>query len=98
MSLQLKSITKADDGKHKYTATFSRDGREFQTRFGAAGMSDYTQHHDPERRNRYLNRHRANEDWNEPTSAGSLAKHLLWGPSTSFAENLRLYRKRFGFS
>jgi hypothetical protein len=96
MSLQLKSIKKADDGKHKYVATFSRDGRDFTTRFGQAGASDYTLNHDPDRRAAYLKRHKANEDWNEPTSAGSLSKYLLWGPTTSFTENLRLYRKRFG--
>jgi hypothetical protein len=96
MPLELKSIKRADDGKHKYVATFIRDGREFTTRFGAVGMSDYTIHHDPERRARYLNRHKGNEDWNEPTSAGSLSRHLLWGPSTSFSENLRLYKRRFG--
>jgi len=28
------------------------------THFGAAGMSDYTKHKDPERKQRYLNRHR----------------------------------------
>lgn len=95
MSLELKSIKRADDGKHKYTATFSRAGREFTTRFGAKGMTDYTISRDPERRARYLSRHRTNEDWNEPTSAGALSRWLLWGPTTSFSENLALFKRRF---
>ena len=31
--------------------------------FGAAGMSDFTIHKDEERTQRYINRHRKNEDW-----------------------------------
>ena len=96
MALKLVKIEKANDGKHKYVATFERDGRQLTTRFGAVGYTDYTLSRDPERRERYLKRHKDREDWNEPTSAGSLSRWLLWGPSTSFSENLRLYKKRFG--
>ena len=79
----------------KYDAFFEENGRVKKVSFGARGMSDYTQNKDKERRERYLARHRANEDWNKPDSAGALSKHLLWGDSTSFEKNLATFRRRF---
>jgi hypothetical protein len=38
--------------------------------FGAEGYSDYTMHKDDERKNRYIQRHKAREDWNKIKSAG----------------------------
>ena len=35
--------------------------------FGSKGMSDFTIHKDEERKQRYINRHRKNEDWGMPT-------------------------------
>jgi len=37
--------------------------------FGASGYSDYTQHKDPERKQRYLNRHKKKENWSDPKTA-----------------------------
>ena len=31
--------------------------------FGSAGYSDYTKHQDKERKQRYITRHKKNEDW-----------------------------------
>ena len=58
-------------------------------------MSDYTIHHDKERRQRYKNRHKVRENWNDYKSAGSLSLYILWGESTSLRENIRLFKKRF---
>lgn len=76
----------------KWRAVFN-DGTH--TDFGAAGMDDYTKTHDKEQRIRYLMRHRKNEDWNNPKSAGALSRWILWGDSTSIAENLRAFKLRF---
>ena len=46
--------------------------------FGAKGYSDYTIHKDPERKKRYDQRHKKNEDWSDPTTAGFYAKNILW--------------------
>ena len=83
------------DGK-KYTAVFYDDNRKKikTSHFGSAGMSDYTKHKDEERKQRYLDRHRANEDWNDYMSAGSLARWILWSkPSVSASYNA--YLKKF---
>ena len=55
-------ISPSDKKDKKYMARI--DGKK-SIHFGAAGMSDYTKHHDDERKERYLARHRKNEDWND---------------------------------
>ena len=94
--MKLLSVKPADDGVHKYAATFERDGRTKTTKFGATGMSDYTKNKDPKRRARYLERHgRGRENWSDPTSAGALSKHLLWGDSTVLSANIRAFKAKF---
>jgi hypothetical protein len=85
-------LTRSTDGVHKWVAEFD-DGTK--TRFGAAGMDDYTLTGDKDQRMRYLTRHRKNENWNNPKSAGALSRYILWGDSTSIAENLAAYKRRF---
>lgn len=92
--MKLESVTPAGDGVHKYKAVFT-NGRTKTTKFGAAGMDDYTKTHDTEQRARYIKRHSNNENWNDPTSAGALSRYLLWGESTSMVKNLQAYRRRF---
>lgn len=48
--------------------------------FGAKGMSDYTKHKDPERKQRYLNRRSDKEKrvWNDIETPAYWAKNLLW--------------------
>jgi hypothetical protein len=94
--LELLSVKPAHDGKHKLAATFLKDGRSKTTKFGQATASDYTKNKDPERRARYLERHgRGREDWSDPTSAGALSRHLLWGSSTSLASNISAFTRKF---
>ena len=46
--------------------------------FGAKGYSDYTIHKDDERKERYINRHRKSEDWNNIYTAGFWSRWCLW--------------------
>ena len=86
----------------KYRAVFYRDqeGKEVEFRhtdFGQKSASDFTVHKDPKRKGLYLKRHRARENWNDPYSAGSLAKHVLWSlPNLRDAWNA--YKRKFGFT
>ena len=57
-------------------------------------MSDYTKHKDPERMKRYNNRHRRNENWNDPTTAGALSKWILWN-KPSLKASIADYKSRF---
>jgi len=94
--MKLVSIKPATDGKHKYTAQFLKDnGRTKTTNFGSKGMDDYTLKHDKEQRERYRTRHKKDLATKDPTRAGFLSYYILWGDSTSMAENIRSFRSRF---
>ena len=91
-------LLKADNNKNKYTAVFELDnGREKKVSFGQKGADDYTITKDKEQRKRYLDRHRKRENWNNPESAGALSRWILWGPSTSRRDNIKSFKKRFGY-
>ena len=51
---------------------------------------------DEERKQRYLDRHRARENWNDFMSAGSLSRWILWNRPTLRA-SISYYKKRFKF-
>ena len=59
------TISKSKNPKKKYDAKV--DGETIS--FGASGYSDFTQHRDKERKQRYINRHKKNEDWSNPMTA-----------------------------
>jgi len=64
--------------------------------FGSAGSKTYLDHHDKKKRDAYLARHRVNETWSDPYSAGALSKFITWGESTDINKNIDDFRKRFG--
>lgn len=91
----VKVIASPKEGK-KLRAVFQREnGRVFNRDFGQATADDYTKTHDKEQRARYRSRH-AKDLKGDPTKAGYLAYHILWGDSTSVAANIAAYRRRFG--
>lgn len=95
--MKLKSIKPANDNIHKFVATITTDeGKDRIVRFGAAGMSDYTKHKDPERKERYLKRHEAREDWTKSgvLTPGFWSRWVLWN-LPSFQESVRDVRQRF---
>jgi len=93
--MKLISIKPSTKPEKKYMATFETDaGRTKTTHFGAAGMSDYTKNKDPERKALYLARHKANENWNDPTSAGALSRYVLWN-KTSLRDSISDFKSKF---
>ena len=50
--------------------------------FGQKQASDFTLHKDPERKARYINRHKKNERWDDPTTAGFYSRWVLWNQPT----------------
>ena len=88
-------IKKSTKPEKKLMAVFSLDnGRTRTTHFGAAGMSDFPTHRDKERKQRYLKRHRRNENWNDPMTAGALSRWILWNKETR-AASITDYKRRF---
>lgn len=94
--IRLRSVRPAPPGsKHKKVATFEyADGTTKRVQFGARGYEDYTTHRDDARKKRYLDRHRRNEDWKDPTSAGALSRWILWNKKTQ-KESIDDFRRRF---
>ena len=65
--IKLIKIVKSKKALKKYDAHFKLDnGKEKVVSFGQRGASDYTIHGNDERKERYLRRHRARENWDRP--------------------------------
>lgn len=82
----------------KLAAVLYRGGRKEKTvNFGAAGMEDYTTHRDPERKERYLARHRSRENWGASgvTTPGFWARWILWS-EPSLPAAIRETSRKFG--
>lgn len=93
---KLVEIQKSYLPNKKLTAIFInvKTGRNKVVHFGAAGMSDFTIHKDEERKERYIQRHKSRENWNNPISAGALSRFILWNKPT-LEESIKDYKKRF---
>jgi hypothetical protein len=93
--MKLLNIKPSTRSEKKYMAVFEQpNGRTKTVHFGAAGMEDYTTSKDEERKERYLSRHRAREDWAAPETAGALSRWILWNKPTLSA-SIADYRRRF---
>lgn len=88
---KLINIVKSKQKGKKYVATFD-DGTK--THFGAVGYSDFTKHHDTKRKEAYIKRHKANEKWSDPKTAGSLSRYILWN-KPSIKNSIIDFKKRF---
>ena len=67
--------------------------------FGADGYSDYTIHKDPERKQRYINRHKAKENWGKSgiNTAGFWSRWILWN-LPSLTGSINDTKKRFNIN
>ena len=82
----------------KIMAVFTLDnGRTRTVHFGAAGASDYTQHRDLVRKQRYLARHAPREHWDKPMTAGALSRWILWNKPTLHSST-HDYTRRFSIA
>ena len=89
-------IKKSTNPKKKLMAVFSSkdSSRTKTTHFGSAGMSDFPTHKDAARKQRYLGRHRKRENWSDPTTAGALARWILWNKE-SRRSSISDFKSRF---
>ena len=72
-------ISKSDKKNKKFDARIY--GKKTIS-FGAVGYEDYRTHKDPERKQRYLKRHKKNENPNDHNTASFYATNLLWNMPT----------------
>lgn len=83
--------------KDKKLSVYASDGKTTKlVHFGATGYSDYTKHHDPARKKRYLDRHKQNENWAKSGlfTAGFWARWVLWNHHT-IESSVKDVQKRF---
>ena len=83
-------LKKSTNSDKKYDAYV--EGKKVS--FGAKGYSDFTQHKDIERKQRYIDRHRKNENWNDLKTAGAWSKGILWNKPTT-RESIASMEKKF---
>ena len=71
----------ANDGKHKY-CIITNSGKK--VKFGSFDMSYFTLHKDVARKQRYIDRHRKNEDWSKSgvDTPGWWSYKFLWSYPT----------------
>lgn len=99
---QLISITKSDKAGKKMMAKFMVGKREKTVHFGSSGNKDFTIYSAEDKakaekmRNAYIARHKVNENWNDPMTAGTLSRFVLWEAPT-ISGGISAYKKRFGF-
>ena len=74
-------IMKSSNKKKKFDARI--DGSKTIS-FGDSSYQDYTKHKDKDRKERYIDRHKKNENWNASgaKTAGFYSKHVLWNKPT----------------
>ena len=86
-------ITKSKKPDKKYDALVNGSKT---VSFGQKGASDFTKHKDKDRKERYIDRHKAREDWTKSgvKTAGFYSKHVLWNKPT-LKESIDDINKRF---
>tara|TARA_B100000575_G_C22957974_1_gene553713 strand:- start:234 stop:698 length:465 start_codon:yes stop_codon:yes gene_type:complete len=89
-------IKKSTNSEKKLMAIFTNKNKSKKktVHFGANGMSDYTIHKDKDRMERYLNRHRKRENWEQCDTAGALSRWILWN-KPSLQASIKDYKKKF---
>ena len=78
--MALYTLEKSSNTKKKYMITIisKKTNRQRTKHFGANGMSDFTIHKDQARKQRYINRHKSNEDWTDAETSSFYSRWVLW--------------------
>lgn len=93
---KLQSIEPSNSATKKMVAIFRLDnGKTRKIQFGSKGYSNFSLHGNKTRRQHYINRHAARENFNDPMTPGALSRWILWNKPT-IAGSVRDFKKRFG--
>ena len=93
--MKLISVERTDGNPKAFKAVFLKDnGRTITTRFGTSSNFVLNPKTTAEDKKNYLLRHKVREDWSNPTSAGSLSRHILWD-SRSLTQNIKRFKIKF---
>ena len=100
--MKLLSIKPSERPSKKYVATFCMcdgatkccDTERKKVNFGSRGSSTFLDHKDEKKRQAYVARHRVNENFNDPLTAGSLSRYILWN-KTTLSASIADFKRRF---
>ncbi len=92
--MKLISIRKSDKAGKKMMAIFESDGRKKTIHFGQAGARDFIKTGSEDLKKAYIARHKVNENFSDPDTAGALARWILWNKPT-LKESISDYKQRF---
>jgi len=100
--MKLISVKPSDKKEKRLVASFCLcegeskccDKKKKKVHFGYKGGSTYIDHKDDKKKDAYIARHKVNENWNDPTTAGALARYILWNKKT-LSESIADFKKRF---
>ena len=79
--------------KGKRWVAIFEDGTKIN--FGLKNGNTYIDHHDKKKRENYIKRHQVNENFNNPKSASSLSRWILWGDDIDINTNIKKFKQKF---
>lgn len=94
--IKLVSVKPAEDGKHKFVATFDVDGKSRNVKFGVKGSFSYVDGADIYIRDAYRARHKSEGVNPNPMAKGPLSYWITWGNSKHLVDNVMAYKRRYG--
>lgn len=86
-------IIKESNKKDKRFMVIFNNGKKIH--FGLRGGLTYIDHKDKKKRENYIARHKVREDFDNPYTAGSLSRWLLWGDFTDLEKNHKAFMKKY---
>lgn len=97
MSKGFVQLLKGTGGK-KYKMIFYDTARKKlkSVSFGAVGYEDFTITGNIQQKMNYISRHKNNENWNDPQTAGALSYFLLWN-KTTLSASYKDFRNKFKY-
>jgi hypothetical protein len=91
-------INKSNRNDKRFVAVFrSDDGKKIKTtHFGLKNpkKGTFIDHQDNKLKENYLKRHKENENWKDPMSAGALSRWILWN-KPSLKNSIDDYKRKF---
>ena len=98
----LLSVKPSTKPEKKLVATFCKCEKKNECKgsnhklvhFGSKGSNTFIDSNDEKKKDAYIARHKVNEDWTKPTTAGALSRFILWNKKTLTASIADL-KKRF---
>lgn len=93
--VKLLHVRSSERKGKKLVAKFLLDNGRFKTvNFGAKNSTTFAEGASDSKRLAYIARHKVNEDWTNPLTAGALSRYVLW-EKKSIRAGVADFKRRF---